>query len=160
METAKKQKKLTIKEAYLKAAAYCAYQERTQQHVRDKLFSYGLHSDEVEESISKLITDNFINEERYAKAYAGGKFRIKKWGKLKIKASLKFEGLSDYCIKKGLLEIPQSDYETTIKKIITERSKKETEKNSLKRKFKIATYLISRGYENDLVWDQLNSLEK
>jgi len=163
METAKElkknvPKKWTTKEAYEKGSAYCAYQERTQQHVRDKLYSHGLHSNEVEDLICKLVTDNFINEERYAKSYAGGKFRQKMWGKVKIKAALKFEGLSDYCIKKGLAEIHPDDYAKTMEKVMANRAKKEAEKNPLKRKFKIANYVISRGFENDLVWEMINQM--
>src|SRR6478609_905032 len=80
-----KQKKILTKaEAFQKASSFCAYQERTQQEVRDKLWELQVNRDWIEEIISQLIVENFINEERFAKAFAGGKFRIKKWGKVKI----------------------------------------------------------------------------
>ncbi len=84
LEQLKKPKVYTQKQALIKAESYCAYQERCQQEVRDKLYSWGLHEVQVENVIAELIASNFINEERFAKAYAGGKFRIKKWGRVKI----------------------------------------------------------------------------
>ena len=93
---------LTFDDAYLKATAYCAYQERSQMEVRNKLNELCVRNDAAEEIIAKLIQDNFINEERFACVYAGGKFRIKKWGRNKIRQALKSKGVSDYCCKKGL----------------------------------------------------------
>ncbi|MEQ8925876.1 MAG: RecX family transcriptional regulator, partial [Fulvivirga sp.] len=92
----KPKKKLSPKEAKLKAADYCAYQERSQQQVRDKLYTYGLYSEDVERILSELITENFINEERFAIAYAGGKFRVKKWGRNKILQGLNQHRVSNY----------------------------------------------------------------
>jgi regulatory protein len=103
-EEKKPKKKLTPNQALIKAQMSCAYQERCQQEIRDKLYEWGLHSNEVENIIADLISTNFLNEERFAKAFAGGKFRIKKWGKVKIKIELKKRKISDYCIRKGLLK--------------------------------------------------------
>ena len=84
MEPEKAGKKLLDKKtAHAKLEHYCAYQERSQQEVRDKLYNYGLHSAEVEDVICELIGANFLNEERFANAYALGKFRIKQWGEIK-----------------------------------------------------------------------------
>ena len=107
LEQLKKPKVYTQKQALIKAESYCAYQERCQQEVRDKLYSWGLHEVQVENVIADLIASNFINEERFAKAYAGGKFRIKKWGRVKISIELKRRKISTYCIKKGLAEIEE-----------------------------------------------------
>ena len=107
-------KSFTVKEAKIKAASFCAYRERTQQEVRDKLYSYGLHSDEVEEVIALLITENFISEERFSKAYAGGKFRINHWGRNKIKAGLQLKGISARCQEYALLEIDEEEYRHTM----------------------------------------------
>jgi regulatory protein len=155
MPLSKKEKVYTRQEALLKISSFCAYQERTQQEVRDKLYGYGLHKDIVEELISKLITENFINEERFAKSYAGGKFRIKKWGRVKIKDALKAKGISDYCIRKGLQEIDPKDYRSTLLFLIEKRSEKEKEKNEYKRKHKITQFLVGKGYEAELVWEEL-----
>src|SRR5690606_17889250 len=96
---------LTRKQAIEKMEHYCAYQERSQQEVRDKLYSLGLRSADIEEIIADLIQNNFLNEERFAAAYAQGKFRMKSWGKLKIKQGLKLKRVSDKLIVKALNQI-------------------------------------------------------
>lgn len=148
-------KRYSPKEAKLKAADYCAYQERSQQEVRDKLYSYGLHQDEVEELLAELITENFINEERFAKAYVGGKFRMKSWGRIKIVQGLKQHRVSEYCIKKGLLEIDEEDYLSTIDKLIDKKKNQLGSTLDYNAVQKIAKYIIQKGYEPNLVWDQL-----
>jgi regulatory protein len=146
------------KEAFLKASAFCAYQERTQQEVREKLYSYGLEEDDVEEVICRLIEENFINEERFAKAFAGGKFRMKKWGRIKIKQELKARGLSTYCINKGMQEINPEEYEQTLLALLEKKNREEKESVPMLRKQKLARFLLSKGYEQDLVWDAINGL--
>jgi regulatory protein len=158
MSLSKKEKVYTRQEALIRISSFCAYQERTQQEVRDKLYGYGLHKDMAEELISKLISENFINEERFAKTYAGGKFRIKKWGRIKIKEALKAKGISEYSIRKGLLEIDATDYISTLLSLIEKRSEKEKEKNEYKRKYKIAQYLVGKGFETEMVWEKLGSI--
>lgn len=142
--------------ALTKAEKFCAYQERCQQELRDKLYEWGMWPEAVENIIVSLIESDFLNEERFAIAYARGKFRIKQWGKNKIKQALKFKKVSDYCIKKGLSEISADDYMATIKVVIQKQEIKIKESNPLKKKFKIAQYLVGRGFEQDLVWDVLN----
>ena len=146
----------TPKEALLKIRDWCAYQERCQQDVRDKLYEYGLKTDDVENIISQLISENFINEERFAIAFAGGKFRIKKWGRVKIKQELKARRVSDYCIRKGLAIIDGTDYINTLKKVMALKEKSITEKNHLKKKQKLVRFALSKGYEQDLIFDLLN----
>jgi regulatory protein len=148
----KPKKKLTPAQALIKAQLSCAYQERCHQEMRNKLYEWGLYPDAVENIISNLITDNFLNEERFAKAYAGGKFRIKKWGKIKIKIELKKRKLSDYCIKKAMLEIDDKDYIKTLQQIITKKSKEIKGGKLQVRNYKIAHYAASRGFEQDLIW--------
>lgn len=154
-EEKKIKKKLTPAQALLKAQASCAYQERCQQEMRDKLYEWGLYSDAVENIIATLITDNFLNEERFAKSYAGGKFRIKKWGKIKIKIELKKRKISEYCIKKAMQEIPDKDYIATINQLIAKKSKEMKGGKLQVRNYKIAQYIMSKGFEGDLVWDIL-----
>jgi regulatory protein len=134
---------------------YCAYQERCHEEVRTKLLSLKIYGNELEEVINKLIEDDFLNEERFAKAYAGGKFRMKKWGRLKIQNELKQRKISDYCIKKGMAEIEEDDYLKTLKQLATASLKKYKSTNAFETKSKAARYLISRGYEGDLVWGVL-----
>lgn len=151
-----KAKKSSKSDIYLRVSAFCAYQERTQQEVRDKLYGEGVNKDEIEEIIVKLIQENFLNEERFAKAYAGGKFRMKKWGKLKIRNGLKAKGLSEYCIRKGMQEIEEDDYLKTLVELLEKKSKEIKERNPLIKKNKLARYLIGKGYESDLVWEKVN----
>lgn len=158
MEESKKPKKIYDKKsAKVKIEQYCAYQERSQQEVRDKLYDMGLHQKEVEELISELITDNFLNEERFAITYARGKFRIKHWGRIKIKQQLKLKKVSDYCIKKALKEIDGDEYIDVLKKVMEKKAEKVNDKDPYIRKHKIAQYLNSRGFEQDLIWDLLGS---
>lgn len=159
MNLPKKEKSYTDKEILMKISAFCAYQERTQQEVRDKLYDYGLDKDTVEETIVRLIQENFLNEERFAIAYAGGKFRVKKWGRKKILEGLKQKNISEYCIRQAMKEIPDKEYRATLLDLIEKRASKEKETNAYKRKYKIAQHVISKGYEPELVWDILNDNE-
>ena len=136
-----------------KAQAFCSYQERYQQEVRNKLYLWGLWKNEVELIIAELVSTNFINEQRYATTFAGGKFRIKKWGRLKIKAELKKRNIADYCIKIALQEINEVDNAKTINKIISEKAKTIKATDIFTRKHKIAAYLMSRGFESERVWE-------
>src|SRR3989344_6394807 len=148
-EDKKPKKKLTPNQATIKAQLSCAYQERCQQEMRDKLYEWGLHSNDVENIIANLISDNFLNEERFAKAFAGGKFRIKKWGRVKIKIELKRRKISDYCIKKAMQEIDENDYIKILKDVITKKLKENSKGKQQIRNYKAAQYTISRGFEGD-----------
>ena len=151
----RQKKTYSKKEAKLKAADYCAYQERSQQEVRDKLYDYGLHQADVEEVISFLITEGFINEERFAKAYVRGKFHMKKWGRNKIAAGLKQHKISPYCLKKGWQEIDEEEYLKVLLELIEKKESSLKETNQFIRKKKIAQFAIQRGFESHLVWDEL-----
>lgn len=139
---------------------WCAYQERSQQETRDKLYEHKLHPNDVEQIIAQLISENFLNEERYALAFAGGKFRIKKWGKQKIKAELRMRKVSDYCINKALKQISDNDYLRTLESVIAKKLKQVKEPNKIRRHYKILQYAASRGYEKDLIVDVLNDLQE
>ncbi len=151
-----KKKSYSPELALIKARAYCVYQERSHQEVRNKLYEWGLWKDNVESAISQLITEGFINEERFAITYAGGKFRIKKWGRVKIKIALKEKRVSDYCIRKALSAIENSDYLDVLKSVLAAKSKTVKESNPRKKNYKVAQYAISRGFESELVWEVLN----
>lgn len=154
-------KNIGIAEAFKKAASFCAYQERNQQEVRDKLYSYGLYTDEVEELIAKLVEENYLNEERYAIAFAGGKFRVKKWGKIKIRYELKQKRISEYCIKKALLCIDEEAYMNTLSKLYEQISKANVkEKNTYKRNGTIKAWLLRKGYEADLISEMIKHENK
>ena len=157
MEPEKAKVILDKKTAHQKLQAYCAYQERSQQEVRDKLYSYGLHSADVEDVICELINNNFLNEARFVSAYVSGKFRIKQWGKLKIKHGLKLKRVGDNLIKKALLQINPDEYEKTLRTILVKKAAVLKEKDVYKRQQKLVYYANSKGYESDLVFDCLKS---
>lgn len=149
---------MTPKQALPKLMKFCAYQERTHQEAREKLYELGVYGDDAEEVIVQLIEDNFLNEERFAKAFAGGKFRMVHWGKVKIQYALKQKGLSEYCIRKGMEEIGEEEYLQSLQKILQKKlASLATETNTLIIKQKIAQYAIGKGYESDLVWREIGN---
>ena len=142
-----------------KIKQYCAYQERCHADVRDKLYSFGLNKMEVEEIIAALIGENYLNEERFAIHYAGGKFRMKQWGKNKIKQSLKLKQVSDYCIKKALQEIDSKEYEKTFQKLVEQKLKTlKSEKNIFIKKRKLQDFLLQKGFENEMIREEVNKI--
>lgn len=152
MAFSQQSQRFTPQQALPKAKSYCAYQERSHSEVKDKLFGFGLNTNEVDEIISKLIEENYLNEERFALAFAGGHFRTKQWGRVKIKYELKKKQVSDYCIKKALYSIDAAEYSKTLyrlaeKKLLTIKS----EKNIFIKKKKLQDFLMQKGFENDLV---------
>lgn len=138
-----------------KARKYCAYQERCHKELRNKLFELGANSDMAEQVIIKMIEENFLHEERFAKAFAGGKFRQKQWGKNKIIQELKMRQISPYCIKMALMEIPDEDYLSTLRKEVEKRRGQKKNINNRYELHKIAKQLISKGFESDMVWKEL-----
>ncbi len=139
-------------EAFQAICRYCAYQERSHQEVRDKLYGYGLHRGDVDELLSRLITEGFLNEERFAKAFAGGKFRMMKWGRNKIKHELEVRHISSRCIRQALQEIDDSDYRKALKTILQKRLTQGAGLKPYQRRDKAARFAIGKGYEPDLVW--------
>ena len=135
-------------EILAKAQHYCAYQERCHQEVKNKLYELGCNTDTVNEVMVRLIETNFLNEERFAKAFAGGKFRTKKWGRLKIKRELAARKISDYCIKAAMKEIDEKDYWECLVHLIEKKSPANSDWNEQQ---KTTTWLMSRGFELDLI---------
>lgn len=159
MDAPKKKKITDPKEGLAKAEHYCAYQERAQQEVRDKLYEWGLWPDAIEQIISELIGNGFLNEERFAKAYATGKFRQKGWGKIKIKQGLKLKRVPDVLIKKALVLIDSDAYTAMLTDMLTKKARTLSEKDDYKRRYKLQQYALSRGYESDIVLDVLKDSE-
>ena len=166
-EMNKRYRTLTPEQAYVKIRHFCAFQERTHQEVKMKLHSYGIGWTEIGEIASKLIEEGFLNEERFAMAFVGGKFRIKQWGRKKIEQELMKKQDSGYNIRLALRDaIDLEEYEKTMLKIIEKKwfaIKPETDSMFIK-KSKTQAYLYQRGFEQDLIvklinkfLDQLNS---
>ena len=152
-------KNIGTEKAFQKAKYYCAYQERSHAEVKKKLYGFGLYKIEVELLMSQLIEEDYLNEERFAMAFAGGKFRINQWGKTKIKFELKQRQVSDYSIKKALAAIPDDDYEKTLKKLAEEKlATLKSEKNIFSRKSKLQNYLVGKGFEFNLIGEIVREL--
>ena len=141
-----------------KIQAYCAYQERCHKEVTMKLKSWGLIQEAIDVLITELIQFNFLNEERYARSFARGKFRIKKWGKMKIRMALKKRHVYFKCIDLAMLEIDDKAYLNTLKHLLQKKNETLKETNSYKRKIKLTRYLVTKGYEYDLIRDALEEL--
>jgi regulatory protein len=149
---------LSQDEALLKMQQYCAYQERCQDEVRTKLIELGVFGDVLENIIADLILDNFLNEERFALAFAGGKFRIKHWGRIKIVQELKSRKISEYSIRKALAsELNEEDYKATLLEVLNKKAKLLSESDKFKKNQKLAQYALGRGFEMELVWQCLNN---
>lgn len=142
---------LDKKQALAKAESFCVYQERSQKEVRYKLVEWGIRGDELEEIISELIINNFLNEERFAKHYASGKFNIKHWGRIKIKQGLKLKGVPDKILQKAIYSIDEDDYLQTIEKLAVKKVQSLGENDPFKRKNKLMSYLQAKGFETDLI---------
>ncbi|SFN89801.1 regulatory protein [Chitinophaga sp. YR627] len=149
-----------IASAILKLRHYCAYQERCHSEVKSKCFELGLRGEEVDEAIAALISDNFLNEERFAKAFAGGKFRLKQWGRKKIQMELKQRQVSAYCIKKGMEEIDAEDYDKTLYTLAEKKYASLKGEQYLKRKYKTMQYLLQKGYEPAFIQDAIEQIAK
>jgi regulatory protein len=145
-------------EAKEKIGHYCAYQERCHQEVRNKLYEYGLHRNDVDQIISELITDGFLNEERFAKAFAGGKFRMKKWGRIKITHALQEKGVSGNCIAIAMREIDDSSYILTLRELLAAKLQLLDAGDDYMVRDRLSKYAIQKGYEPEMVWTEINDL--
>jgi len=145
-------KYVSLKEALQKAKAFCAYQERCHFEVKGKLLDYGLSENEVDEIVAVLIEENYLNEERFAIMFAGGKFRIKQWGRVKIRYELKLKQISAINIKKALAQIDEDDYLNMLTKQYDIYFNKQNGIQQIK-KIKTLKYLQSKGFEIDVIND-------
>lgn len=144
---------LTAEEALKKMQRYCAYQDRCHQEVRSKLLSLKVYGQDLENIMMLLIQERFLDEERFAKSYSRGKFRIKKWGRLRIARELKKRAISSYCIQKGMEEIEEDDYRETIRNLIIKKKLLLKGDDEFIKNKKIATFLQNRGFESPLIWE-------
>lgn len=151
-------KQLTKEQALQKLKHYCAYQERSHAEVKEKLYSMGVWASDRDQIISTLIEENYLNEERFAMAYAGGKFRVKQWGRVKIKYELKQKQVIEYCIKKAMKQIGEEEYYAVLKKLAAEKYASLKDEQYLVRKKKTMDFLVQRGFETDLVSEVLKEI--
>ena len=149
---------LSVEEVKRKLEHYCVYQDRCHKEVEQKLNEYNLISQAKDLILLHLLEHNFLNEERFAKSFARGKFRIKKWGKPRIVRELKFRSISEYNIKTALKEIDEKEYIQTLYDLTQKKNESVTETNIFKRKKKVVDYLRYRGFESNLIYDAVNEI--
>jgi regulatory protein len=155
------QKKILSKEEALqKLRQYCAYQERSHSEVQQKLWDLGVRRADHDTVISALIEDDYLNEERFAKAFAGGKFRMKDWGRKKILYALKEKRVSEYSIRQAMKEIPEDDYQRTLEKLAEKKWNELKGEQHLIRQKKTQDYLLQKGYEFQLVLAAVKALRE
>ena len=145
-------KYFSIEEIKRKLERYCAYQDRCHKEIETKLREFVLIEEAKNQIILHLMEHDFVNEERFSKSFARGKFRIKKWGKQRIVRELKQRSVSEYNIKTALKEIDEEKYIATIYEIAERRNAIITEENPYKRKKKLSDFLMRKGYEYDLIY--------
>ena len=153
-------KYLTKEQAIQKLRQYCAYQERSHSEAVQKLWDLGVRKAEHDEIISSLIEDDYLNEERFAIQFAGGKFRMKNWGRKRIYYALKEKKVSEYNIRKAMKEIPDDAYEKTLLQLAEKKYASLKDEQYLVRKKKTMDYLMQKGYEPELVTKALSSFTK
>lgn len=154
-------KTITPSEAKEKIVKFCAYQERSHEEVRQKLISIGLPYNDCDEVLLFLMKNNFINEERFGRAFSGGKFRTKGWGKIKIRQQMKLKGLNEKLIEKSInTEISQEDYEARLEQLLIKKNALLKDDNVLIRKKKLMSFALQKGYEAELIMSRINQLFK
>ncbi|MFA5556917.1 MAG: regulatory protein RecX [Flavobacteriaceae bacterium] len=143
-----------------KAERFCVYQERCHKEVTQKLYELGASTKDTDQIMAHLIQHNFLNEERFARSFARGKHRIKKYGKIRIINELKFRNISKYNIEKALSEISDEEYQTSFLELSEKTWNSITEKNKLRKKKKFCDFLLRKGYESELVYQQWKDLSE
>ena len=151
-------KSYSVKEATLKLMQYCAYRDRSQKEVENKLVEMRMIPEAREQIIIKLMQENFLNEERFARSFVRGKFRIKKWGRQRIKKELKFREISTPIIKLAMTEINEGDYRSTLYLLCKKKLYLIKEENPFKKKKKLFDFLLSKGYESSLILETIEDL--
>lgn len=158
LDQRKEKPQLTQTQLTARGEKYCAYQERSHQQVRDKLYDLGGNQEEVENIIVHLIQQNFLNEERFAEAYARGKFNIKRWGRVKIRIGLRKHRIEPKMIQHALKQIDEDEYLRVLEDLIERKNAKLKETNHFKRKASLVRHASQRGFESDLIYDLLRKL--
>lgn len=153
-------KTYTLIEAKKALEHYCAYQERCHKEVLQKLKGMFMIPEAIDAVVGHLLEHNFLNEERFAKTFVKGKFKIKKWGKRRLVQELKQKDISKYNINLAIKMIGDVEYIDTFNDLAEKKLSSIREANIWKKKKKLADYLLYRGWEPDLVYDKVNELIK
>ena len=151
-------KSFTVDELQSKMEHYCVYQDRCHKEIEKKMNAYQMIPEAKEKILLHLMRHDFLNEERFSRSFARGKFRIKNWGKQRIIRELKIKNISSYNIKTALKEIDEELYVKTIEKIAISKNNTIKESNLFKKKKKIYDYLYRKGYESSLILETISKL--
>tara|TARA_E500000331_G_scaffold340933_1_gene372771 strand:- start:158 stop:628 length:471 start_codon:yes stop_codon:yes gene_type:complete len=151
-----KNKVYTVKEATERIQSYCAIQDRCQWDVERKMKEWNISDEIIENILTDLILDKFVDEQRFSESFCRGKFRIKKWGKVKIENELKIKKISNNCIDKGLLQIEKKEYMKVLKDLYLKKRDSLKDTNQFIRKGKIVKHLQQKGFESKLIWELIN----
>lgn len=155
------ERKYSLLEAKARLEALCAYQERCSFELIKKMNQWGIDREDQDRLLAELITTNFLSEERYAEAFASGKMRIKRWGKIKIRIELKKKMISNYSIDKALKGIDLDEYWNNIVHLAERKWELlAKEKDLFKRKGKLYRFLATKGYESDLIKEAVDQVSK
>lgn len=147
--------------ALSKLQRYCAYQDRCHQEVRSKLLDLGVYGDELEEIMAQLITDRFLDEERFARSFARGKFSVKQWGRLRITAELRLRKISDYCLRAALSEIDEQRYREQLQQLLARKaSLEQLSAADFSHRQRLFQFALRKGYEPELVQQALAAWQK
>lgn len=148
----------TLDEAKRALERYCVYQERCHKEVRQKLFDMRMIPEAVDEVVVHLLQHDFLNEERFARAYVRGKFKHKHWGRARLVQELKQKQISKFNIESALKELDDLDYYGAFEALATQRCQQIKEPNTYKKRKKLADYLLYRGWESALVYEKVIEL--
>jgi regulatory protein len=147
-------------DALRQAAHFCAYQERTVREVRDKLHAWEVSEEDTDEIIARLQADGYLSDDRFARSFAGGKFRTRQWGKIRIEQEMRRKGIADAERKSGIAEIDAEEYARTLKSLLDKKAASLNESDPWKRRQKLARFAMGKGYEADLIWRVLGEEEE
>ncbi len=151
MSFSKKKKYISKADALDKLQRYCAYQDRCHQEVKTKLIDLGIYGEDIGQIMAELIEEDFLNEERFARSYARGKFRMKKWGKQRIIRELKSRKISAYCIKKAMTEIDTQEYEMVLYELLERKLQLLRDSDIYSKRKKLFNYAYQKGFESKLI---------
>ncbi|MBT8211367.1 MAG: RecX family transcriptional regulator [Eudoraea sp.] len=151
-------KTYTVEDALKKMGHYCAYQDRCHKEVRNKLKEMNMIPEAIDHIVAYLIEHDFLNEQRFAESFVRGKFRIKKWGRVRIASELKRRDISPYILKKALEQLTVQEYLETLDQLARKRLETLGSLSKLEKKRKLSSYLLYRGWENYLVNVKLREL--
>ena len=153
-------KTYTVEEAKRKLEHYCSYQDRCHDEVEQKLKGMNMIQQASDVIIAHLIEHNFLNEERFARSFARGKFRIKKWGRIRIKNELKLRNISRYNLDVALKEIPDDEYFSAFDELAEKQWENIRESDIQKKKKKLFDFLMRKGFESNLIYNKISELCK